>query len=78
MKKSLLKNSETFEVGIADPHHLVLTSTRNQYIQGNPKIKFYWDCKSFNIESFNNELNKLLRSEKDINTFYLKIFFWRS
>ena len=48
-KKSLFKNSKTFEVGISDHHHLVLTSMRNQYIQGNPKIKFYRDNKSFNF-----------------------------
>ena len=66
-KKSLFKNSKTFEVGISDHHHLVLTSMRSQYIQGNPKIKFYRDYKSFNFESFNNELIELLKSEKDIN-----------
>ena len=37
-KKSLFKNSKTFEVGISDHHHLILTSMRSQYIQGNPKI----------------------------------------
>ena len=66
-KKSLFKNSKTFEVGISDHHHLILTSMRSQYIQGNPKIKFYRDYKSFNFESFHNELNELLKSEKDIN-----------
>ena len=50
-KKSLFKNSKTFEVGISDHHHLVLTSMRSEYIQGNPKIKFYRDYKSFNFES---------------------------
>ena len=40
-KKSLFKNSKTFEVGISDHHHLVLTSLRLQYIQSNPKTKFY-------------------------------------
>ena len=66
-KKSLFKNSKTSEVGISDHHHLVLTSLRLQYIQGNPKTKFYRDYKSFNFESFNNELNELLKSEKEIN-----------
>ena len=66
-KKSLFKNSKTFEVGISDHHHLILTSMRSQYIQGNPKIKFYRDYKSFNFESFHNELNELLKSEKYIN-----------
>ena len=66
-KHSLFKNSKTFEVGISDHHHLVLTSLRLQYIQGNPKTKFYRDYKSFNFESFNNELNELLKSEKEIN-----------
>ena len=66
-KKSLFKNSKTFEVGISDHHHLVLTSMRSQRIQGNPKTKFYRDYKSFNFEYFNNELNELLKSEKDIS-----------
>ena len=56
-----------FEVGISDHHYLVLTSLRLQYIQGNRKTKFYRDCKSFNFESFNSELNELLNSEKEIN-----------
>ena len=42
-KKSLLKNSKMFEIGISDHYHRVLTSMRGQYIQGNPKIKFYRD-----------------------------------
>ena len=66
-KKSLFKNSKTFEVGISDHHHLVLTLLRLQYIQGNPKTKFYRDYKSFNFGSFNNELNELLKSENEIN-----------
>ena len=40
---------------------------RSQYIQGNPKIKFYRDYKTFNFESFNNELNELLKNEKYIS-----------
>ena len=63
-KNSLFKNSKTFEVGISGHHYLVLTSLRRQYIQGNPKTKFYRDYKPFNFESFNNELNKLVKSEK--------------
>ena len=44
-KKSLFKNSKTFEVGTSDHHHLVLTSVRRQYILGSPKIKFNRDYK---------------------------------
>ena len=66
-KMSLLKNSKTFRVGISDHHHLILTSMRSQYIQGNPKIKLYRNYKSFNFESFNDELYELLKSEKDIS-----------
>ena len=66
-KKSLFKNSKTFKVGISDHHHLVLTSLRFQYIQGNPKTKFHREYKTFNFESFNNELNEPLKSEKEIN-----------
>ena len=39
-KKSLCKNSKMFHVEISDHHHLILTSLRRQYIQGNPKTKF--------------------------------------
>ena len=42
-KKSVIKNFKTFEVGISDHDHLILTSLRLQYIQGNPKTKFYRD-----------------------------------
>ena len=63
----MIKNSKTFEVGISDHHYLVLRSLRFQYIQSNPKTKFYQDYKSFSFESFNNELNELLKSEKEIN-----------
>ena len=51
-KKSLFKNSKTFQVGISDHHHLILTSMRSQYIQGKPKIKFYQGYKSFNLDLF--------------------------
>ena len=40
---------------------------KSQYVQNNPKIKFYRDYKSFNFESINNEVNKLPKSEKYIN-----------
>ena len=53
-----------FEVGISYHHHLALTSMGSQYIQCHPKIKIYRDYKSFNFESFNNELNELLKIEK--------------
>ena len=67
----ILPNKKSFQklqnVGISHHHHLVLTSMTSQYVQRNPKIKFYRDYKSFNSESFNNQLNKFLKSEKDIN-----------
>ena len=44
-KKSSFKNSKTFEVGISEHHYLVLRSLRLQYIQSNPKTKFYRDYK---------------------------------
>ena len=53
----MLTNFKTFEVGISDHHHLVLTSMRSQYIQGNSKIKFYLGYKSFKFEPYNNEQN---------------------
>lgn len=66
-KKSLFKNSRAFEVGILDHHYLVLTSIRNHYIQGNPKIILYRNYKHVRFEAFSNKLNELLKAEKDKN-----------
>ena len=66
-KKKLFKNSQIFEVGISDHHLLTLTSMRIQVIKGNPKVKFYRDYKSFNFESFNNDLDGLLKAENNMN-----------
>ena len=78
-KQSLFKNSKPLEVGISIILYfkifLVLTSLRCQYIQGNPKTKYYRDCKSFNFQSFNNEFNELLKSEKYINYSLFKNIF---
>ena len=77
-KKELFKNSQTFEVGISDHHLLTLTSMRIQFIKGNPsnpKVKFYRDFKSFNLESFNNDLDGLLKAENNMNySTFQKIF----
>ena len=35
--------------------------------KGNPKVKFYRDYKSFNFESFNNDLDGLLKAENNMN-----------
>ena len=53
-KKRLFKNFKKYKVGISD-HHPSLSQMRSQYIQGNPKIEFYQDYKSFNFESFNSK-----------------------
>ena len=66
-KKELFKNSKTFEFGISDHHLLTLTSMRIQFIKGNPKIKFHRNYKSFNFESFNNDLDDLLKAENNMN-----------
>ena len=63
----MFKNSKTFKAGTSDHHHLFLTSKRSQYIQGNPKIKFYRDYKTFNFESVSNELNEILKSKENTN-----------
>ena len=40
---------------------------RIQVIKGNPKVKFYRDYKSFNFESFNNDLDGLLKAKNNMN-----------
>ena len=76
--KELFKNSKTIEVSISDHHLLTLTSMRIQLIKGNPKAKFYRDCKSLNFKSFNNDLDGLLKAENNMNyptsqNFFLQI-----
>ena len=66
-KKELFKNSKTFEFGISDHRLLTLTSMRIQFIKSNPRVKFYRDYKSFNFESFNNDLDGLLKAENNMN-----------
>ena len=40
---------------------------RIQFVKGNPKVKLYRDYKSFNFESFNNNLDGLLKAENNMN-----------
>ena len=40
---------------------------RIQFIKGNSKVKFYRDYKSFNFESFNNDLDGLLKAKNNMN-----------
>ena len=40
---------------------------RVQFVKGNPRVKFYRDYKSFNFESFNNDLDGLLKAENNMN-----------
>ena len=63
-QKGFVQKSRTTEVWISHHHHLVLISMRSQYIQGKPKIKLYRDYKRFNLESFSNGLNELLKAEQ--------------
>ena len=66
-KKELFENSKKFEVGISDHYLLTLTSMRIQFVKSNPKVKFYRNYKSFNFESFNNDLDGLLKAEINMN-----------
>ena len=66
-KKELFENSKKFEGGISDHYVLTLTSMRIQFVKSNPKVKFYRNYKSFNFESFNNDLDGLLKAEINMN-----------
>ena len=56
-KKTLFKNSNVIEVGISDHHSFVVTALRSELVKGNPKTKFYRDCKNFELKAFQRELN---------------------
>ena len=66
-KKELFKNSKTFEVSISYHHLLTLISMRIQFLKGNPKVKLYRIYKSFQFESFNSNLDGLLKAENTMN-----------
>ena len=75
-KKGFFKWYITFEVEISDHHHQVITSMRNQHIQGYPKIRLFQEAINDNFWIFNNELNEwTLKNWRKINYWFLTIIF---
>ena len=51
-KKEFFQNSNVLEVGISDPHSLIVTALRNQLVKHNAKTKLYRDYNSFDVKLF--------------------------
>ena len=56
-KKASFQNSNSFETGLSDCHHLIYSMFRMSYFKQKPIRYFYRNFKCFNIENFKNELN---------------------
>ena len=59
-RQKSFQNTSTIETGISDFHKLVVTVLKMYYKKQNPKIFQYRNYKTFNEESFKNELNREL------------------
>ena len=59
-RQKSFQNTSTFETGISDFHKLVVTVLKMYYKKQKPKMFQYRNYKTFNEESFKNELNREL------------------
>ena len=59
-RQKSFQNTSTFETGISDFHKLVVAVLKMYYNKQKPKIFQYRNYKTFNDESFKNELSREL------------------
>ena len=50
------ENTQMFETGLSDHHHLVYTMLKTTFQKSEPKQLIYRDFKNFYLESFKNDL----------------------
>ena len=66
-QKNLFSNTKTFITGISDFHSLVVSSLKQTFSKGKPRMKFYRDYKNFNNDLFQKDLKENLAQEKDLD-----------
>ena len=55
-RKFSFKNTQSFETGLSDHHHMVYTMLKTTLQKSQPKQLIYRDFKNFYFESFTNDL----------------------
>ena len=61
-KKEFVKNTDVIEAGISNNHSLTVTALKSVLLKGNAKTKLYWDCDSFIIDHFKEDLDNNLKN----------------
>ena len=56
------KNTTSYETGLSDHHHMVLTILKTTFQEKKNKFLIYRDHKSFIIENFKDDLQEALQS----------------
>ena len=58
------KNTTSYETGLSDHHHMILTMLKTTFQQKEPKCLFYRYYKNFMFENFKSDLQEVLQSCK--------------
>ena len=58
--KSYFKHYKTFAMRASDFCKLIATATKTYFVKSDPKIKYYWDYKKFDTDTFENGLSHQL------------------
>ena len=62
--KYSFKNTTSYETGLSDHHHMILTMLKTTFQQKEPKCLIYRDYKNFIFENFKSDLQEALQSYK--------------
>ena len=63
-RKCSFKNTTSYETGLSDHHHMILTILKTTFQQKEPKCLIYRNYKNFIFENFKNDLEEALQSCK--------------
>ena len=63
-RKYSFKNTTSYETGLSDHHHMILTILKTTFQQKEPKCLIYRDYKNFIFENFKSDLQEALQSSK--------------
>ena len=63
-RKYSFKNTTSYETGLSDHHHMILTILKTTFQQKEPKCLIYRNYKKFIFENFKNDLQEALQSCK--------------
>ena len=63
-RKYSFKNTTSYETGLSDHHHMILTMLKTTFQQKEPKCIIFRDYKNFILENFKNDFQETLKSCK--------------